>query len=68
MNNSQTTEKTTEKILDLLRRNPHITNKQLAEICGISEDGVYWNMKQLRDKGLIRRVDGRKKGHWEIIE
>ncbi len=36
-------EKTTEKILRLIKENPKITNKELANACGITEDGVYWN-------------------------
>ena len=42
-------QKTTEKILRLMRENPHITNKELAEACAITEDGVYWNTKKLRE-------------------
>ena len=36
-----TTKKTTEKIIRLMKSNPYITNKELAEVCGITEDGVY---------------------------
>jgi ATP-dependent DNA helicase RecG len=31
----------TEKIVRLMKSNPYITNKELAEVCGITEDGVY---------------------------
>ena len=64
----KTTEKTTEKILRLMRENPHITNKELAEACGITEDGVYWNTKKLKENNIIRRVGGDKGGHWEIVD
>ena len=64
----KTTEKTTEKILRLIKENPEITNKVLAEACGITEDGVYWNTKKLKKNNIIRRVGGDKGGHWEIIE
>ena len=40
--NGSGSEKTTEKIIRLM--NPYINNKELAEVCGITEDGVYWNM------------------------
>jgi ATP-dependent DNA helicase RecG len=36
-----TTKKTTEKIVRLMKSNPYITNKEFAEVCGITEDGVY---------------------------
>lgn len=60
---SQTTqkeEKTTEKILHLMTEHPYITNQELAKLCGITEDGVYYNVKKMRESGLIHRVGGRK--------
>ena len=62
-----TTEKTTEKIIRLIKENPHITNKELADACGITEDGVYWNTKKLRKNNIIRRVGGRFGGQWEVL-
>ena len=50
-----------------MRENPQITNKELAEACGITEDGVYWNTKKLRKNNIIRRVGGDKGGHWEVL-
>ena len=52
----------------MIKENPEITNKELAEACGITEDGVYWNTKKLRKNNIIRRVGGDKGEHWEIIE
>lgn len=65
--NGSTTEKTTEKIVRLMKENPQITNKELADACGITEDGVYWNTKKLRKNNIIRRVGGDKGGHWEVL-
>lgn len=65
--NDNTTEKTTEKIIRLMRDNPQITNKELANACGITEDGVYWNTKKLKKNNAIRRVGGDKGGHWEVL-
>ena len=63
-----TTTKTTTKILNAIRENPKISRKQLAQICGLTSDGIDWNLKQLRDKGVVRRVGSTNGGHWEIIE
>ena len=63
----KTTEKTTEKIVRLMKENPQITNKELADACGITEDGVYWNTKKLRKNNIIRRVGGDKGGYWEVL-
>ena len=61
------TEKTAEKILRLLRENPSLTNKELAEKCGITEDGVYYQTKKMKSKGILCRIGGDKGGHWEIL-
>jgi predicted HTH transcriptional regulator len=63
-----TTEKTTEKILHLLAKNPNITSKEMAKLIGLTDDGVDWNLRKLKDAGLIQRVGGRKQGYWEIIK
>lgn len=60
-----TTEKTTEKILSFIAENPHITNAQLAEKCGLTEDGIYYHIKKLKDKGVLKRKGGKKEGFWE---
>ena len=59
--------KTTEKIVRLMKANPYITNKELAEVCGITEDGVYWNTKKLKKNNRIRRIGGDKGGYWEVL-
>ena len=63
----KTTEKTTEKILCFIKENPKITYRELAEVLGLTEDGIYWSVKQLRGQGLLRRVGGRKEGYWKVI-
>ena len=69
-NEGGTTEKapnTTEKVLKVIRMNPRITNRELADMFGITEDGVFFHTKKLRILGRIRRAKGRKNGYWEII-
>ena len=63
----KTTEKTTEKILCFIKENPKITYRELAEVLGLTEDGIYWSVKQLRKQGLIHRIGGRKEGYWQVI-
>ena len=62
----KTTEKTTEKILCILKNNPRVTYRELAEALAMSEDGIYWSVKQLRKQGLIHRIGGRKEGYWQV--
>lgn len=65
---AETTTKTSELILDAITKNPYLTNKELAAICGITADGVYYQLKQLKTIGKIRRIGPNKGGHWEIIK
>lgn len=65
---TETTTKTSELILDAITKNPFLTNKELAAICGITADGVYYQLKQLKTIGKIRRIGPNKGGHWEIIK
>ena len=60
--------KTTQKIISAIEKNPSITRERLSEICGISSDGIKWQLKQLQAKNIIRRVGADKGGHWEIIK
>ena len=63
-----TTEKTTEKILSLIAENPSVTTEELAKLCGLTPDGVYYHTKRLREKGVQIREGGRKEGSWIIVE
>ena len=60
--------KTREKIIQAVKENPVITTNGLAETLGITVKGVEWQIKDLKARGIIRRVGPAKGGHWEIIE
>lgn len=59
-------ETTQEKILKLIKSNPSITQTQMAKILGITRDGVSYNIKQLKDNGIIERVGATKNGYWIV--
>jgi len=61
-------EKTREKIIALIKENNNITSFELAEALSITQKGVEWHLKQLKDKNIIRRIGGKKGGHWEIVQ
>ena len=63
----KTTEKTTEKILCIIKNNPRVTYRELAEVLEMTEDGIYWSVKQLRKQGLLHRIGGRKEGYWQVV-
>ena len=63
------TQKTTQKILELIKSNPKITRRELAQkIEDITEDGIKYNINKLKKEGRIKRIGSDKGGHWEIIE
>lgn len=61
-----TTQKTTQKIIVLIRENPEISRKKLAEIIGITEDGIKYHLKKMQEKGILERIGPAKGGHWEV--
>ena len=65
---SKTTNKTENKIIELIRDNPNITIAQIMIKTGLSDPGVKKNLKQLKEKGIIKRIGFRKKGYWEVIK
>ena len=58
-----------EEILLYLKNNPKASRKDLTDnIVDLTEDGVKYNLKRLKELELIRRVGPDKGGFWEIIE
>ena len=64
----KTTQKTTEKILECIKQNPFISRKELSELCGITPDGIKWQLKSMQAHGQIIRIGPDKGGHWEVVE
>ena len=65
-NTKKTRKKTTQKILEAIRKNPQISRQKLAEIVGISESGIKWRLKKMKDEGIIERVGSLKGGKWVV--
>ena len=59
--------KSVGKILELLKEFPDMTRERLAAEVGLSVRGVEKNLAQLKSAGRIRRIGGRKGGHWEVL-
>lgn len=60
---------TTETILKIISKNPKVTAKEIASVCGITEDGVAYHIKKLKQSGRIIRIGGsRNGGEWKIVE
>ncbi len=60
--------KTSEKIVDRLRRNPKTTISILAKDLGISTRAVEKQLAGLKKANRIRRNGSNKSGFWEVLE
>ena len=57
-----------DKIVDLMKAEPNITAKKIAERLNISFDDVRYHIKNLRANGRIKREDSTKSGKWIVIK
>ena len=59
--------KTSGKIIKVIRDRETITIPELANLIGVTERSVERNIRKLQSDGLLKRIGGRKQGHWEVI-
>ena len=64
----KTSQKTSQKIIDLIKEDPYISTSKMAEIIGVDRRNIARNIKKLQEQGAVRRVGPDKGGFWEIIE
>jgi ATP-dependent DNA helicase RecG len=64
----KSTQKSTQKLLDIIGQNSFVTRAELAKEIGLSEGGVKKQLKKLQAKGVLKRVGPDKGGHWEVLE
>ena len=56
-----------ELVLEHIKRNPYITRDELSEEMHMAPSSIQRYIDILK-KDRIRRIDGKQKGYWEIIE
>ena len=66
-NVTDASQKTSQKIIDLIKENPYISTTKMAEIIGVDRRNIARNIKKLKEQGAVRRVGPDKGGFWEII-
>lgn len=64
----KSSQKTREKIVQIIINNPNVTTSELAEQLELTVKGIEWQLKQLKEHNIIRRVGADKGGYWEIIK
>ena len=65
---TKTSTKMRNKVLVIIKKKPNVTINELMDLCGLSRGGIRHHIDSLKADGLIKRVDGNKGGHWEIIK
>lgn len=53
-------------ILQLIMENPNITQKEIADRVGKSERTIKNKVASLKEKGYIKRLNGKRNGKWEV--
>jgi Fic family protein len=61
-------DKSSEKILQLLAKTPTLSAKQLAQQLGLSSRAIEKNIAQLKADGRLKRVGAAKGGYWEVVK
>lgn len=56
-----------DQILAELRANPQVTIAELARLLNLSDSGVEYNLRKLRQAGRIRREGSTKAGRWVVL-
>ena len=62
---SEISERQTE-IPRLIKANPKLTRNELSENIKINQSAIQKHLKQLKQKGLLKRIGPAKGGYWEV--
>lgn len=58
--------KTQQKIVDIILKDPRVTQAEIAEQLNISASAVKKSMKEIVNVGILVRVGANKGGYWEV--
>ena len=64
----KSSEKSSEKILAIIRNNPHVSAKNIAKQLGLTSRAVEKQIAQLKANGRLKRIGPARGGYWEVIE
>jgi len=64
----KSSQKSSQKILQLLSADGSITTQQLADRLGVSRRAIAKQIRNLQEQGLLKRVGPDNGGHWEVIK
>ncbi|MEW5996691.1 MAG: ATP-binding protein [Candidatus Micrarchaeota archaeon] len=62
------TQKSAQKIIEIIKKNNNITRDGIAGLLGISGSAVKKHLRNLKKKGLLQRIGPDKGGYWRITK
>ena len=57
-----------KNILDILKKNPKISRKELADELSINTSAVQKHIIKLKETGYIKRIGPNFGGYWEVLQ
>ena len=63
----KSSEKSSEKILDLVRKNPEVSAREIAEALALTSRAVEKQVGKLKKEGRLKRIGPDKGGHWQVV-
>ena len=62
----KSSEKSSEKILNMLHEDPELATRDVSTLLGISTRAVEKQLQKLKEQGRLRRLGPDKGGRWEV--
>ncbi len=59
-------EQVQEQILLLIKNNPFITQKNIANILNKKQDTIKYNMQKMSKQGIIKHIGSSRIGYWKV--
>ncbi len=60
-------QKSSQKIINLIGKKPSITIGEMANLIGVSDRTVKNHINKLKSQGIIKRIGPDKGGYWEVV-
>jgi len=57
-----------EALLNFLPTHPSATIPEMAAKLNLTENGVNYHLRKLQQANKLKRVGGRKEGHWQVLK
>ncbi len=64
----ESSQKSSQKILSLLKQNPNFSAMEIAKEIGLTHRAVQKQIAILKANGKLERIGSAKGGHWEVVK